>query len=164
MAWCAFNALMLLVGQQEGHPACKKLSGRMLAWLAVWSEVQTFIRPSWCHCHSLSPASLKSRLVLPFWYRLTWVVPEKGPLNRCVCVSVFINKIVTHTFIHTGVRSQSLSDEHYGRRLFVLRVRWCRGTDLAVAVLKVGMQRVIWVLRRRRHVRLGVVVVISDKQ
>jgi len=31
-------------------------------------------------------ASVKSRLVLPFWYRLTWVVPEKGPLNRCVCV------------------------------------------------------------------------------
>ena len=42
--------------------------------------------PSWCHCHSLSLASVKSRLVLPFWYRLTWVVPEKGPLNGCVCV------------------------------------------------------------------------------
>jgi len=26
-------------------------------------------------------ASVKSSLVLPFWYRLTWVVPEKGPLN-----------------------------------------------------------------------------------
>ena len=33
-------------------------------------------------------ASVKSRLVLPFWYRLTWVVPEKGPLNVCVCVCV----------------------------------------------------------------------------
>jgi len=32
---------------------------------------------------SLSLASVKSRLVLPFWYRLTWVVPEKGPLNVC---------------------------------------------------------------------------------
>jgi len=29
----AFSALTLLVGQQEGHPACKKLSGGMLAWL-----------------------------------------------------------------------------------------------------------------------------------
>ena len=36
--------------------------------------------------HSLSLASVKSRLVLPFWYRLTWVVPEKGPLNGTVCV------------------------------------------------------------------------------
>ena len=82
----AFSALTLLVGQQEGHPACKILSGGVLAWLSVWSTVQTCIRPSWCHCHSLSLASVKSRLVLPFWYRLTWVVPDKGPFNGCVCV------------------------------------------------------------------------------
>jgi len=35
----AFSALMLLVGRQEGHPACKKLSGGVLAWLSVWSNV-----------------------------------------------------------------------------------------------------------------------------
>ena len=40
---CAFSALTLLVGQQEEHPACKKLSGGLLAWLSVWSEVQTCI-------------------------------------------------------------------------------------------------------------------------
>jgi len=28
---------MLLVGRQEGHPACKKLSGGVLAWLSDWS-------------------------------------------------------------------------------------------------------------------------------
>jgi len=39
----AFSALTLLVGQQEGHPACKKLSGGVLAWLSVWSEVQACI-------------------------------------------------------------------------------------------------------------------------
>ena len=50
--------------------------------------MQTCIWPSCCHCHSLSLASVKSRLVLPFWYRLTQVVPEKGPLNVCVCVCV----------------------------------------------------------------------------
>jgi len=42
----AFSALTLFVGWQEGHPACKKLSGGMLAWLSVWSEVQTCIWPS----------------------------------------------------------------------------------------------------------------------
>ena len=84
----AFSALTLLVGRQEGHPACKKLSGGVLALLSVCSEVQTCIWPSWCHCHSLSLSSVKSRLVLPFWYRLTWVVLEKGPLNVCVCVCV----------------------------------------------------------------------------
>ena len=42
----AFSALTLLVGWQEGHLACKKLSGGVLAWLSVWSEVQTCIWPS----------------------------------------------------------------------------------------------------------------------
>ena len=87
----AFSALTLLVGRQEEHLACKKLSGEVLAWLSVWSEVQTCIRPSWCHCHSLSLASVKSRLVLPFWYRLTRVVLDKGPLNVCVCVCVLLS-------------------------------------------------------------------------
>ena len=38
-----FSALKLLIGQQEGHPACIKLSGGMLAWLSVWGEVQICI-------------------------------------------------------------------------------------------------------------------------
>ena len=42
----AFSVLTLLVGRQEGHPACKKLSSEVLAWLSVWSEVQTCIWPS----------------------------------------------------------------------------------------------------------------------
>jgi len=29
--------------QQEGHPACKKLSGGVLAWLSVWSKVHACI-------------------------------------------------------------------------------------------------------------------------
>jgi len=60
--------------------------GGVLAQLSVWSEVQTCIRPSWRHCHSLSLASVKARLVLPFWYRLTRVVPDKGSLNGCVWI------------------------------------------------------------------------------
>jgi len=40
----AFSTLTLLVGRQEGHPACQKLSW-VLA-LSVWSEVQTCIWPS----------------------------------------------------------------------------------------------------------------------
>jgi len=42
----AFSALMLFIGRQEGHPACKKLSGGVLAWLSVWSEIQTCTWPS----------------------------------------------------------------------------------------------------------------------
>jgi len=36
----AFSALALLVGRQEVHAACKKMSDEVLAWLSVWSEVQ----------------------------------------------------------------------------------------------------------------------------
>ena len=74
------------LGGRKGIRPVKKLSGGVLAWLSVWSEVQTCIWPSWCHCHLLSLASVKSRLILPFWYRPTRVVPLKGPLNGCVCV------------------------------------------------------------------------------
>ena len=52
----AFSALMLLVGWQEGHPACKKLSDGMLAWLSVWGKMPL---PLTLSCSS------KSRLVLP---------------------------------------------------------------------------------------------------
>jgi len=31
----AFSAWTLLVGRKEGHPACKKLSDGLLAWLSV---------------------------------------------------------------------------------------------------------------------------------
>jgi len=37
---------MLLVGQQEGHPAYKKLSGGLLAWLSVLGKVQICTWPS----------------------------------------------------------------------------------------------------------------------
>ena len=39
----AFSALTLLVGRQEGNPACKELSSGVLVWLSGWSEVQTCI-------------------------------------------------------------------------------------------------------------------------
>ena len=61
-------------------------SGVVLAWLSVWSEMQTCIWPSWCHCHSLSLASVKSRLVLPFWYWPIQVAQDRGSLKGCVCV------------------------------------------------------------------------------
>ena len=96
----AFSALTLLVGRQEGHPACKKhKSGGVLVWFLSGARCRLALWSSWCHCHPLSLASVKSRLVLPFWYWLTWVVPDKGPLNGCVCVtkSHVSRFILTHT-------------------------------------------------------------------
>jgi len=125
----AFSALTLLVGRQEGHPACKKLSCGVLVWLSVWSEVQTCIWPSWCHCHSLSIASLKSRLVLPFCYRLTWVVVDKGRLNVCVCVCVCVRVCWYNSFC---------ANEHLSR-------------NISSAWVWVGAQT--WTARRRRQLR-----------
>jgi len=82
-----FDAVGWLIGRQEGHPACKKTE----QWGA--GVVICLERGADLHMAQLMPlpltvsfASVKSRLVLPFWYRPTWVVPEKGPLNGCVCV------------------------------------------------------------------------------
>ena len=98
MLWCCW-----LVGRKGIRPV-KKLTAGVLAWLSVWSEVQTCIWPSWCHCHSLSVASVKYRLVLPLWHRPTWVVPDRGPLNWCVCVCV--------CSVNTSI-TQWLTDNHY---------------------------------------------------
>jgi len=56
----AFSALTLLVGRQVGHLACKN-------WVVG----------CWCGWFGWA-----------FWYWLTRVVLEKGPLNGCVCVFV----------------------------------------------------------------------------
>ena len=60
-------------------------------------------------------ASVKSRLVLPFWYRLTWVVLEKGPLNGCARVCVCYSLSLLNTY---GVwLIVSYCGERTGRRL-----------------------------------------------
>jgi len=77
--------------------------------------VQTCIWPSWCHGHSLSLTSVKSRLVLPFWYWLTRVVPEKGPLNGFVCVCVCVRNKHHHLIhnMHTIEKNSSWgTDSH----------------------------------------------------
>jgi len=83
--FAASNALTLLVGRQEGHPSCKTTEW-WGAGVVICLERGADL-PSWCHCHWLSLTSVKSRLVLPFWYQLTRVVPDKGPLNGCCCVT-----------------------------------------------------------------------------
>jgi len=77
------------LGWQEGHPACKKLSGEVLVWLSVWSDEQTIcIWSSWCHCHPIISCCSKIQNGLPFWCRLTQVVLEKRPLNGCSSSSI----------------------------------------------------------------------------
>jgi len=78
----ASSALTLLVGRQEVHPVCKNL---------VWWGAGVVIcleRGAELHMAQLMPLPLTVSCfskVQIFWYRLTWVVPEKGPLNLCSC-------------------------------------------------------------------------------
>ena len=97
--WYAALQCFDAVGWAAGrHPASKKLSGGVLAWLSVLSEVQTCIII--VQLMPLPLASVKSRLVLPFWYWLTWVVPDKGLLSGCVCVcDTFQHLIEIHLVI-----------------------------------------------------------------
>jgi len=53
-----------------------------LEWGADLHTAQLMPLPLTVSCFS------KTQIGLPFWYRLTWVVPDKGPLNGCVCVCV----------------------------------------------------------------------------
>jgi len=46
--WQSLCALTLLVGCQEEHPACKKLSDEVLVWLSVWTEVEMLLLPLRC--------------------------------------------------------------------------------------------------------------------
>ena len=53
----------------------------------------------------LSLALVNSRCILPFRYWLTWVLPEKRPLNVCVCVVTSVKNYMwsldnTHTHTH----------------------------------------------------------------
>ena len=91
----AFSALTLLVGRQEGHTACKKTE-----WWGA-GVVICLERGADLHVAQLMPlplslASAKSGLVLPFWYWLRQVVPDKGPLNGRVSVCVCVKCAATH--------------------------------------------------------------------
>jgi len=42
LQWAHNSALTLLVGRQEGHPACKKLNGKVLACLERGADLHMF--------------------------------------------------------------------------------------------------------------------------
>ena len=86
----------------EGHLACKKLSGGMLAWLCVWVKVQICIWPSSCHCHSLSVAPVN-----PDWFYLPGFIfllpahpgsPRQCPEGRKTVVIVVVVVVNWHVF------------------------------------------------------------------
>ena len=83
----AFSALTLLVGRQEGHPACKKLSGEVLAWLFCLE------RGADLHIAQLMPPPLTVSCFSKIQIGFTFLVPAHpgSPGKRAVkrvCVGV----------------------------------------------------------------------------
>jgi len=84
----AFSALTLLVGRRERHPACKKLSSGVLAWLVVCLE-----RGADLHMAQLMPLPLtvscfsKIQIVFTFLVPAQLGSPGQRAIKRvCVCV------------------------------------------------------------------------------
>ena len=73
----------------------------ILVWLSAWSEVQTCIRPSWCHCHSLSLASVKSRFV----FTTRCYASALLAMGLCRCSSKTAKRRITRTTPHDSPRT-----------------------------------------------------------
>jgi len=82
----AFSALTLLVGRQEGHPACKKTE-----WWGA-GVVICLERGADLYMAQLMPLPLTVSCFSKIQIGFTFLVPAhpgspgKGPLNGCVCV------------------------------------------------------------------------------
>jgi len=78
---------MLLVGRQEGHPACKKLEW-WGAGVVICLELGADL-----HMVQLMPLPLTVSCFSEIQIGFTFLVlahPEKGPSNGCVCVCVCV--------------------------------------------------------------------------
>jgi len=81
----AFSALTLLVGRQEGHPACKKLSAGVIIYLERGADL---------HTAQLMPLPLTVTCFSKMQTGFAFLVPAylgspgKRALNGCVCVCV----------------------------------------------------------------------------
>jgi len=86
MHMSAFSALTLLVGQQEGHPACK-----ITEWCGA-GMVICLERDADLHMSQLMPLHLTVSCFSKIQIGFTFLVlaysgsPGKGPLNGFVCV------------------------------------------------------------------------------
>ena len=106
---CAFSALTLLVGRQEGHPACKKTTEWWGAGVVICLE-----RGADLHTAQLMPLPLTVSSFSKIKIDFTFLVPThpgspgKGPLNGCVCVCFCI----AFSVLFTAARSDIMTWEN----------------------------------------------------
>jgi len=85
-----FSALTLLVGRQEGHPACKKLRGGVLVWLCLEQGADL-------HIAQLMPLPLTGSCFRKIQIGFTFLAPahlgspgKRAVKRACVCVCVCV--------------------------------------------------------------------------
>jgi len=117
------------LGGRKGIWPVKKLSGVVLAWLSVWSEVQMIcIWSRWCHCHPIISCSSKIQNGLPFWCLFIRVVLEKRPLNGYSVVSVKL-------WMHDSLQRLNLSIDSGDRPVLNILSLAHEGLTIFIAVL-----------------------------
>ena len=95
--------------------------------VCIWS--------SWCHCHPRTPSSLapfKSRLVLPFQYRLTQVVLKKRLLTGVVVAVVVATSVLSFCHVQSSLCLFSVA---YQLMLVGLLVAKCTSHSVSFAVV-----------------------------
>ena len=106
----------------------------MVICLERWSEVQTCIWLSWCHCHSLSLASVKSRLVLPFLVLAQPGSPGQRSVKRVFCLFSWLCNEIDWFIVMVKVKCADIA----------VRILSCHGNSHAIwdpAVLPATRQR-----------------------
>jgi len=107
LLWQFLDAVGWELGRQEGHPACKKLSGGMLAWLCAWGA-DLHIAQQMPLTPTISCSS-KSRLVLPSWFYLSgtcwpgWTRTYSRPAVKRLCVCVCCVRTYVRTYGRTDI-------------------------------------------------------------
>jgi len=98
---CAFSALMLLVGQQEGHPACKKTE-----W---WGVVICLERGADLHMAQLMPLPLLISCFSKTQIGFTFLVPAHPGSRRRRAVKKQVCVVCQMPF---NLSSESLTGHH----------------------------------------------------
>jgi len=106
---CTFSALTLLVGQQEGHPACKKTE-----WWGAGVVIH-LERGADLHMAQLMPLPLTVSWFSKIQVGFTFLVPAhpgspgQRAVNRvCVCVCVVVISDVHEVFQGTDLRDRGV--------------------------------------------------------
>ena len=115
--FCAFSALKLLVGRQEGHPACKK------TWVVGCCRYLSGARCRLAYGPADAPATHYFFFFSKIQIGFTFLVPAhlgnsgKGPLNGCVCVMIAFSACAFSTLTLLVGRQE----EHLACKNWVMR-------------------------------------------